>query len=101
MWRTCEEYPINVELQHPGHILYDTLPSTLNLHLWHSSEESSLPCNSKNPRLQHILSVCKAALMQGCYTWQHARVLHKLAKILEICRLEANRVSLATPQQLI
>lgn len=47
---------------------------------------------------QHILS---ATIIQVCFRWCEDQVLHKLAKILEIRRLEANRTSLPTPQQLV
>lgn len=57
--------------------------------------------DSQNPSLQHILSGCKAALTQGRYEWRHDQVLRKLAEILETRRLEANRASQTTSQQLI
>ncbi|KAJ8368703.1 hypothetical protein SKAU_G00087310 [Synaphobranchus kaupii] len=82
-----------------GHVRYPS--QSRNLHLWYGSGETCQLCDSQNPSLHHILSGCKAALTQGRYGWRHDRVLRKLAKILEACRLEANRASPVTSQWLI
>lgn len=46
---------------------YDTLSSPQNINLWYDTEENCQLCGSQNPNLQHILSSCKSALMQGWY----------------------------------
>ena len=58
---------------------YDTLPCPRNLHQWFGAEDTCPLCDTINASLQHILSGCKIALSQGCYTWQHDLVLKKLA----------------------
>lgn len=70
---------------------YSTLPCPRNLHQWFSNEESCPLCNAPKASLQHILSVCKTALSQGRYRWQHNQVLKKLVEVLEVSRQDTNR----------
>ncbi|ROL44323.1 hypothetical protein DPX16_8745 [Anabarilius grahami] len=78
---------------------YDILPSPQNLHFWYGLEKNCHPCSFQNSSIQHILSGCKAALIQGHYIWRHDQVLRKLAEVLEMRRLEANRAHSTLSQQ--
>lgn len=68
--------------------IYDILLSPQNLYFWYGLEKNCPPCSSQNPSIQHILSGCKAALIQGHYIWRHDQVLCKLAEVLEARTLE-------------
>lgn len=81
--------------------MYNMLPSPQNLHIWYDTEETCQLCSSSNSSLQHILSGCKATLMQGQSRWRHDRVLRKLAEILETRGQEVNNASPPTSQRWI
>nr|XP_055073968.1 uncharacterized protein LOC129453655 [Misgurnus anguillicaudatus] len=72
---------------------YDTLPCPKNLHQWLGTEQSCDLCGTINASLQHVLSGCKTALIQGRLRWRHNQVLRKLAEVLEKCWQEANQQS--------
>lgn len=74
--------------------MYDVFPSLWTLHLWYGSEETWQLCDSQNLSLQLILFGYKTAKTQGWYRWCHDQTQLKLAKILDACKLKANRVSL-------
>lgn len=102
-----ETYKISaVSQQHQGKwttwkavTTYDTLPSLRNLQQRYGSETNCHLCNTPNPSLQYILTGCKEAW--NCYRWRHDRVLRKLAGIVEVHRLKANKTSRACSQQRI
>lgn len=66
---------------------YDTLPSACNLHIWYGSEETYQLCNSLKPKHEAHPPWLQGSTVRR----QRHRVLHKLAQILETCRLETNR----------
>ncbi|XP_052268321.1 uncharacterized protein LOC127869705 [Dreissena polymorpha] len=63
--------------------VYDLLPSTSNLHRWGLQENPKCQLCDKTGTMEHILSSCATALIQGRYRWRHDSVLQELANKLE------------------
>ena len=63
-------------------MVYDVLPSPMNLHLWGKIETPKCPLCQGRGSLQHILSSCKTALTDGRYRWRHDKVLETTALII-------------------
>ncbi|CAJ1057875.1 hypothetical protein ROHU_025510 [Xyrichtys novacula] len=70
---------------------YNTLPCPRILHQWFEKEESFPLSSAPHASLQHLLSGYKTALTQKHYRWRHDQVLTKLARVLDSCRLDANK----------
>ena len=62
--------------------VYDVLPSPSNLHRWGISETPTCPLCGGRGSLQHILSNCSKALIEGRYRWRHDQVLKAIAGVL-------------------
>lgn len=63
---------------------YDLLPSKNNLVKWKKESDPTCPlCEEKPQTLEHVLSPCKTALVNGRYTWRHNSVLDELVRIIK------------------
>ena len=62
--------------------VFDLLPSPTNLLLQNLSADPRCSLCKKTATLQHILSFCNVALIQGLYRWRHNKVLRELADVL-------------------
>lgn len=60
--------------------VYDVLPSPSNLFRWGKVETPACPLCSKAGTLEHILSSCSKALVEGRYQWRHDQVLKSIAE---------------------
>jgi hypothetical protein len=64
--------------------MLDTLPSPVNLKLWHKELLDNCPlCNRPHCSMSHILSMCSTALKQGRYLWRHNLVLREFVRFLQ------------------
>ena len=63
-------------------MVYDLLPCPANLHVWGKTETPNCPLCPEKGSLQHILSSCKTALVEGRYRWRHDKVLEATALII-------------------
>ena len=63
--------------------VYDVLPTPTNLVLWGKQEDPGCRLCGKPANLEHVLSSCKKALVEGRYRWRHDKVLDQLGKQLE------------------
>lgn len=62
----------------------NTLPSPVNLKLWHKEVLDNCPlCNHPHCAMIHILSMCPVALKQGRYMWRHNLVLREFVRFLK------------------
>ncbi|XP_024141063.1 uncharacterized protein LOC112154399 [Oryzias melastigma] len=74
LWR-CEPQHIKFLIQS----VYDVLPSPTNLQRWGLSDTALCQLCQKRGTLEHILSSCSKALVEGRYRWRHDQVLRALA----------------------
>ncbi|GFO33996.1 polyprotein [Plakobranchus ocellatus] len=72
---------------------YDPLPSNANLMQWTMKDNPTCPLCREKQTIEHILSSCKVALIQGRYTWRHNKVLQELA--IAICDAKGLPVQLS------
>lgn len=63
--------------------MYNTLPSLSHLHMWGLRDDPYCKLCGRKGSLAHILSGCKASLIQGRYRWCHDKVLLSLAGTLK------------------
>ena len=63
-------------------MVYDVLPSPVNLHLWGKTDTPMCPLCQERGSLRHVLSSCKTALSDGRYRWRHDKVLEAIALII-------------------
>ena len=59
--------------------MYDVLPSPTNLHIWGKRETPNCQLCARKGSLQHILSSCPKALVDGRYRWRHNQALKVIA----------------------
>ena len=69
--------------------VYDLLPTPANLELWGKRQESACILCGRRASLEHILSSCNTALVQGRYRWRHDQVLRTMAMKLDHHRRNA------------
>ena len=60
--------------------IYDLLPTPQNKNLWFRTDQHSCHLCGAMGTLNHILTGCKVALVQGRYTWRHNNVLRILGE---------------------
>jgi hypothetical protein len=58
--------------------IYDLLPTPQNKNLWFRTDQNKCHLCGKTGTLDHIMSGCEVALVQGRYKWRHDRVLREL-----------------------
>lgn len=63
-------------------VIYYSLASPANLHIWIKIETPACPLCSERVSLEHILSTCPKALNEGYFRWQHDQVLKAVAEII-------------------
>ncbi|KAK1786602.1 hypothetical protein P4O66_003040 [Electrophorus voltai] len=59
---------------------FDVLPSPANLHAWGKKETSTCLLCSGRGSLEHLLSSCPKALVDGRYRWCHDQVIKAVAE---------------------
>lgn len=63
--------------------VFDVLPSPTNLVRWGKREDPFCSLCGRPANLEHILSSCQRALIDGRYRWRHDRILAVMAHHLE------------------
>ena len=70
-------------------VVYDFLPTPVNLHAWVLTTSDQCRACGKTASLKHILTGCEYAL--GSYTWKHNEVLEIFADASKICCETTNK----------
>ena len=70
-------------------VVYDILPTPVNLHAWGLITSGQCRGCGKTASLKHILTGCEDALRS--YTWRHNEVLEIFSEVSKTCRETANK----------
>lgn len=79
-----------VQLSFLVRVVYDILPSAVNLVKWCKYDALCLLCQGR-PTLEHVLPTCKMARVQGQFMWRHNLVLKVLGGIVDVVGFRANK----------
>ena len=74
--------------------VYDLLPTPQNLNIWYRTDEHKCHLCGETGTLDHILTGCKTALVQGRYKYRHDKILKELAYWIEEKRKVVNSAPL-------
>ena len=73
------------------YVVYDILPTPVNLKLWGLSTSNLCKACGKITNLKHVLTGCQYSLRS--YAWRHNEILGIVAEIAKMCWETANEIS--------